>query len=340
PVQFVVTPAGVNNTAQYINVSYTLDFVQMDGVYYISHEIWHITGSGIIAHIPDQVMAQEVEASAFEHWDYISIENSTLMQPEYSSNATLNWIGGPLTGTYHGVSAITSTWDRFFNLWSAVWFYTTAPPAVSVMGRMGTVSSENQFVLTPATQNNTVEYLNISYSLTYYRESGEYKIVNETWHITGTGYISTNEVSDMVNQVSSLAFSHWNNIAIENLSLVMQQYRSNAVLYWVNSTLNGTYSGYAAINSTWEKFFSLWKAVWFYAESPPEITLKDGRAYVNATVQFVVENNSNVFKYINVSYSIIYQNAGFDFKTGTFNFQIIQEVFNVINGTPKPLNQV
>ncbi|PYB68905.1 hypothetical protein DMB44_01565 [Thermoplasma sp. Kam2015] len=339
PVQFVVTPYGVNNTVEYINVSYTLDFLKSGTSFYIYNEVWHITGTGVIAHIPQQVLAQEVEASAFEHWDYIAIENSSLLSPEYASNATLDWIGGSLTGTYSGVSSIISTWDRFFNLWSAVWFYTISPPSVSVMGRTATVTSENQFILTPTTANNTVEYLNISYSITYYRVSGTYLITHEVWHIVGAGYISTNQKTDEYNQVEALAFSHWNNIAIENLTLVMEQYAPNAVLHWVNSTLNGTYTGYSEINATWNKFFTAWIAVWFYSEEPPVITLKGDMAYVNATVQFVVQKNST-FDYINVSYQIVYQNMGFNVKTGQFQYQIVNEVFNVLGGSPKPLSDL
>jgi len=340
PVQFVLTPYGVNNTVDYINVSYTLNFMKSGTSYYIYSEVWHITGTGVIAQIPQQVQAQEVEAAAFEHWDFIAIENSSLLMPEYASNATLDWIGGPLTGTYSGVPSIISTWDKFFNLWSAVWFYTISPPTVSVSGRTAVVTSENQFIVTPTSANNTVEYLNISYSLTYYRMSGMYMITHEVWHITGTGYISTNEMADEYNQVQALAFSHWNNIAIENTTLVMQQYAPDAVLHWINGTLNGTYSNYSTINATWNKFFDAWIAVWFYSENPPVIAVKGDMAYVNATVQFVLQKNSTTFDYINVSYEIVYQNMGFNVKTGQFQYQIVYEVFNILGGSPKPLSEV
>ncbi|BAB60455.1 TVG1353500 [Thermoplasma volcanium GSS1] len=340
PVQFIVTPFNVNNTVEYINVSYTLDFMKSGGQFYITHEVWHITGAGILASVPSAVLTQEVEAQAMEHWDYIAIENTSLLQPEYASNATLDWIGGPLTGTYSGVSSIIGTWGKFFGLWSAVWFYTVTPPSVSVIGKTATVTSMNQFIVTPTSANNTVEYLNISYTLNYYKEMGQYKIVGETWHIVGTGYISTNENQDMYNQVLALAFSHWNNIAIENLTSVMEQYNDSATLYWVNSTLNGTYQGYSNISAVWNKFFKAWIAVWFYAEEPPTVAMKGDMAYVNATVQFVVQKNATTFDYINVSYQIVYQNMGFNVKTGQFQFEIVSEVFNVLGGAPGPLNKV
>ena len=70
------------------------------------------------------------------------------------------------------------------------------------------------------------------------------------------------------------------------------------------------------------------------------ITVKGDMAYVNATVQFVVQKNSTTFDYINVSYQIVYQNMGFNVKTGQFQYQIVNEVFNVLGGSPKPLSDL
>ncbi|KAA8922764.1 hypothetical protein [Thermoplasma sp.] len=136
------------------------------------------------------------------------------------------------------------------------------------------------------------------------------------------------------------AFEHWDYIAIENTTLVMEQYAPDAVLHWVNGSLNGTYNNYSSINATWNKFFAAWIAVWFYSEEPPMITVKGDMAYVNATVQFVLQKNSTVFDYINVSYEIVYQNMGFNVKTGQFQYQIIYEVFNILGGSPKPLSEI
>ena len=75
------------------------------------------TYSDLSAH--PQVSPNTAEAAvlgdAFSHWNDISIENSTLLGSQYASNATLQWIGGPLTGTYHGVGNITSTWNKLLN---------------------------------------------------------------------------------------------------------------------------------------------------------------------------------------------------------------------------------
>ncbi len=269
--------------------------------------------------------------NAYAHWNYIAIENTTLLKGQYASNATLDWIGGPLTGTYSGIGSIISTWSKFFGLWSAVWFYTVSPPVVSVSGNTATVLSENQFVLTPVSSQAQAQYLNISYRLDYIYNAGTWLIYGETWHIVGSGFVSASQKFTDINYVENLAFSHWNNIAIENSTTVMDQYASNATLYWIGGPLNGTYSGTAQINSTWNKFFGLWSAVWFYAESPPTVNVSGNTASVKADVQFIVQSSSNSsqFKYINVTYDLEYYSTGLNVKTGIPNYMITSEVFQI-----------
>ncbi len=301
----------------------------------------------------------EILGDAFSHWNDISIENATLLGSQYASNATLQWIGGPLSGTYHGVSNITSTWNRFFSLWGAVWFYAESPPVVSMSGNYATVTSDNQFVLTPVNSPFQVQYINVSYTLTYAinngttsssSSTGAYSaspatvtanmIQQETWKITGTGFISSNQQAAMTNQITSLAFSHWNNIAIENISTVMTEYASNATLHWTNGPLKGNYSGNQSIEGAWNKFFGLWNAVWFYSEAPPVVAFHGRVVTVNSTVQFIVQSSSNLskFMYINVTYGLKYLETGFNLRSGAFEYELIYEDFD--NTATGPINKV
>ena len=268
---------------------------------------------------------------AYAHWDYIAIENASLLEPQYLNNATLHWIGGPLSGTHAGIQNINATWNKFFGLWSSVWYYTVSPPAVSVSGNLALVTSQNQFVLTPVANTTQVQYLNVSYVLHYVGVNGNWSITNETWHIVGAGFVSQSQQSALSNYAGNLAFSHWNNIAIENNTTVMQQYASNATLNWMGGPLNGTYSGTSEINATWNRFFGLWSAVWFYAESPPSVTVGGNVANVSANVQFVVQSSTNAsqFKYINVTYNILYYNMGFSMAKGLPNYMIYSEIFKI-----------
>jgi len=272
-----------------------------------------------------------VLGEAYAHWDYIAIENSSLLSKQYTSNAELRWIGGPLTGNYTGSNNITGVWNKFFTLWSAVWYYTITPPTVSVSGDHASVTSQNQFVLTPFSNQTQVQYLNISYTMNFVKMNSSWLINLEIWHIVGSGFVSNTEAFTYTNYIENLAFSHWNNIAIENNTSVMLQYASNASLHWDHSTLNGYYNGTSAINTTWNKFFHLWSAVWFYSEAPPVIEIHGNVATVNATVQFVVQDSSNssIFKYINVTYDLKYMNFGFDVHSGLPRYLIVNELFDV-----------
>ena len=288
----------------------------------------------------DNQQGSVVLRNAFSHWNDIAIENVSLLANQYESNATLHWIGGPLTGTYTGNTSILQTWGKFFNLWSAVWFYAEAPPVVNVSGNSASVISSNQFIVTPFSNPFQVQYIDVSYILNFVFQNNTFLISNEVWHITGSGLISFAQESYEYNQISNLAFSHWNNIAIENTSLVMQEYASNATLHWVNGALKGNYTGTSQINNTWTRFFNLWNAIWFYSESPPSIMINGSIATVMTTIQFVVQSSSNLsqFDYINVTYSIQYLDLGFNPTTGYTNFEIVNEIFD--NTALGPLSKV
>ncbi len=235
--------------------------------------------------------SQVVLNKAFTHWDYISIENVSLLMSQYSSNATLRWIGGPLSGTYSGSGNISATWNKFFSLWNAIWFYTPVTPTVSVSGNFSSVNSTVQFVLTSYKTPLEVDYLNISYSLNFSNANGTWSINMETWDIQSHGIVSYsyNEYSSLLlNQIMNYSFSHWDYIAIENVSLLMPQYASNSSLLWIGGPLSGVHSGIQNITATWNKFFSLWSAVWFYTLSPPTISFVNNDYFVNAQVQWVL----------------------------------------------------
>ncbi len=336
--QFVLTSHADPKEVQYLNVSYTLDFMFMHGKWLINNEVWHITGAGAIsytaAHV-NELRSNEALEAAFSHWNDITIENSSLLTSQYAKNATLNWIGGPLTGTYSGVTSIINTWNKFFGLWSAVWFYAEAPPSVSVHGNYANVTSMNQFVLTPFSNEAQVQYLNISYTLDMVYMNNNWYIYNEIWHITGSGYISFAQEFVEYNEINALSLQHWNQIAIENLSLIMNEYANNATLNWIGGPLNGTYSGIVAINSTWNKFFTAWEAVWFYASTNttnnPVITINGNIATVTANfTQFIVQNaTTHYFEFINTTYSITYYNYGFNVHTGENDYKIVNETFHI-----------
>ncbi len=282
-----------------------------------------------------------VLSQAFTHWDYIAVENATLLTPQYTPNATLKWIGGPLSGTYTGLNSISSTWNKFFGLWSAVWFYTESPPVVTNSGGTYTVNATVQWVLTSFATPQQVNTIVTNYTIEMHYFGGKPLIIMEVWHIVGVGVVSypAKEVESLqTDAMMNASFSHWNNIAIENVSLVMSQYMQNSSLQWIGGKLAGNYTNYSQIQSVWTKFFGLWNAVWFYSEAPPLINMNftQGSAVsgtVTADIQFVVQSSSNTssFDYINVVYTI-------DFSVINGSFIITHEIFD--NVGIGPLSQV
>jgi len=327
---------------RYIGIAFvvlTVVFAALFGYYYMQYSTANSNYQSLSAQYQSQ-QSTTVLAAALSHWNYISDENMQALIKQYSTNATLYWIGGALSGTYSGITSIQNVWSKYFSIWSAGWFFTFAPPLVIVNGNNATVTALVQFTVTPTKFPYQVQYLNINYTLNYYNSNGNWLIYKEVWKVAGAGFFSENQQSSLLNLALANAFSHWNAISIENTTLVMQQYSTNATLFWVGGTLNGTYSGYNSIMNVWNKFFSIWAAVWFYSSSPPVLSISGNTVTVNATIQFVVQSASNMsqFFFINVGYTIVYQVTGFNVHSGQYTMQIVSEVFKVEKAGP--LSQV
>jgi hypothetical protein len=284
-----------------------------------------------------KTLSQEVNNStslsvlenAYSHWDSISIENVSLMNGQYMNNATLTWIGGPLSGNYSGINSIDLVWTKFFGIWGAVWFYTPTPPTVSLSGNTSIVSAQVQFLLTAVKTPLQVQFLNISYALEYQSTGGTWYISHEVWQIVASGTVSypTSQVTSLEREaVMGYSFSHWNSIAIENVSLIMQQYYSGASLLWIGGPLSGTYN-YSQIPTVWGKFSHLWQAVWYYSEAPPSLSISGSNYYVNATVQWVLTSYSTPLQVNDIitNYSLEYTVNG--------SPQIVKETWRIISAS-------
>ncbi|MGC9112574.1 hypothetical protein [Acidilobus sp.] len=131
--------------------------------------------------------ADVVLAAAMSHWNDIAIESAPLVIAEYAPNATLDWVGGPLSGVYTGISAINATWTRFDNMYEYVVWYALVLPTVQVKGDMAMVKASLQFVVFPyptASNPHPVELvLNVT-EILYYNYNAtamQWQIVNEYW---------------------------------------------------------------------------------------------------------------------------------------------------------------
>jgi ketosteroid isomerase-like protein len=322
----------ITNTWKYIATAFivlTLVFAVLFGYYFMQYSTTSSNYQSLLSKYESQQFAI-VLGTSLSHWNYISAKNLKALIEQYSSNATLNWVGGALHGVYRGESAIQEVWQKFFALWSAVWFFTLSPPVVSIKGNNAKVTALVQFTVKPVKFPNQVQYLNINYTLDYTYDKDSWLIFYEEWRVAGIGFHGENQQSSLTNLALANAFLHWNAISTRNATLVMQQYAKNATLFWIGGALNGTYVGYDSIMNVWNKFFNLWSAISFYSLSQPTVILNGNTVIVNATIQFVVQRATNMtqFLFINVGYSITYK-VSFDTSKGVYSMQIVSETYKV-----------
>jgi len=239
-------------------------------------------------------LAQSALAASMAHWNYIAIENTTLIDSSYSPSATLHWVGGPLTGTYAGMAQIGKVWTKFTGLYETVYWYTIVPPVVTqVNSSYYSVSAPVQFLVAPASMPEEIFVLNVSESLLLVRAASGFSIANEVWSVKPitlqsvvSGY--PGQPSLMEAQLLADGYSHWNDISIENTTLIAEQYSPDAQLTWIGGPLHGNYTGLSQITAVWGKFSNAYEYVLWYAEVPPSVSLQGTTATVTGTLQFLV----------------------------------------------------
>ncbi|MDG6928211.1 MAG: hypothetical protein JRN26_02305 [Nitrososphaerota archaeon] len=288
---------------------------------------------------------QAALAAAMSHWNNIAIESVNPIASQYEPGATLKWVGGPLSGTYSGTAQITSVWNKFTSLYETVYWYTTVPPTVTqVNSSYYVVSAPVQFFVAPASNPQSLVVLNVTETIGLAKSNtgtstGSFMISNEVWSVKPipvtdviAGYPQQNTI--IADELLANAYAHWNNIAIENTSLIMQEYTPSAELTWIGGPLHGNYSGLQQINTTWTKFTGLYEYVVWYAEQPPALSISGTSATASAQLQFIVfpfNSTSNPAPHavlLNVNDTLQYS-----FSNGSWN--IVHETWQV---TPAPIS--
>ncbi|HFK5653273.1 TPA: nuclear transport factor 2 family protein [Enterobacter cloacae] len=111
-----------------------------------------------------------VKDDALAHFKAIADGKTDTLKQQYAQNARLEWVGGPLDGTYTTTDAIDGVWRKF----------TTAQGTLNHnVEDLKEATNPKGSTVTARVQFAGKATLNVLYVLTY-RES---KIVNETWQI-------------------------------------------------------------------------------------------------------------------------------------------------------------
>ncbi|MEM5312508.1 nuclear transport factor 2 family protein [Paraburkholderia sp. JHI869] len=110
---------------------------------------------------------------AQRHFDTIASGDVALLMRGYADSAQFNWVGGPLDGTYTGIDAIRSVWEKF----------TKAQGQMKVsVGNVEEAENPKGASVTANVVFEGKQPIRVRYVLTY-RDA---RIVSETWQIDAT----------------------------------------------------------------------------------------------------------------------------------------------------------
>ena len=115
-------------------------------------------------------MASPAIDAAQMHFAAVGANDASALMRGYADTAQLNWIGGPLDGTYTGVEAIQGTWVKFGK---------AVGPSKVTVNNLEESSNPKGSTVSANVQFDGKMPIKVRYVLTY-RDG---KLVNETWQI-------------------------------------------------------------------------------------------------------------------------------------------------------------
>lgn len=116
--------------------------------------------------------------AASAHFKAIGAGDLSQLQAGYADQAQLNWVGGPLDGSYQGADRIGQLWQRFAQA--------QGPLQASLAGLQEATNPKGATV-TADVRFTGKQPIDLRYVLTY--RGG--KIVSETWQVVPTAAAST-----------------------------------------------------------------------------------------------------------------------------------------------------
>ena len=115
-------------------------------------------------------LASAASDAAQIHFAAIASGDISIIMRGYGDSAQLNWVGGPLDGTYAGADAIRATWEKFGKV--------AGPARVTVHGLEESANPKGATIVANVQFDSKIQ-VKVRYVLTY-RDG---KLVNETWQI-------------------------------------------------------------------------------------------------------------------------------------------------------------
>ena len=129
-----------------------------------------IASLAFLAALGSNALAASPAEAAAQHFKSIGAGDVAGLSAAYSDRAQLNWVGGPLDGTYTGAEAIRTVWEKFTKAQGAL-EVTVDKVEEAANPKGGTVTADVRF--------QGKQAIPVRYVLTY--RDGQ--IVSETWQI-------------------------------------------------------------------------------------------------------------------------------------------------------------
>lgn len=111
---------------------------------------------------------------ALGHFRTVAAGDVTALMGDYADNARLNWVGGPLDGSYQGAAQIQPLWERFAQA--------QQEPLKMRVAQLESAGNPKGTTVTANVRFDAKQPIKVRYVLTY-RDG---KIVSETWQIDPT----------------------------------------------------------------------------------------------------------------------------------------------------------
>ena len=119
---------------------------------------------------------------ALAHWMYIAGEDLDSLMAQYSEDVELYWVGGPLTGIYHGIDEVRGVWERFFTGNEDEFVRATNVKVLGLEEGEYSVVADVRFEVTRAATGDRI-IINLKYIILFTETQEGLKITEEWWII-------------------------------------------------------------------------------------------------------------------------------------------------------------
>jgi len=144
--------------------------------------VFSVLGYSVYASNGSDLLSEAKDVSIL-HWFYIAGEDPDSLMMQYTDDAVLYWLGGPLNGVYSGKDDIMGVWITFFNAWEDEYVNVGGLNSYKTGDKYYVVADVN-FILRSSASGQWVK-LSLTYILVFSDVDGSLMVDEEWWIIRG-----------------------------------------------------------------------------------------------------------------------------------------------------------